>query len=369
MGVDILWLMPIHPIGQVHRKGSLGSAYSVADYLAVNPDHGTFEDFKRLVASAHARGMNVIIDWVANHTAWDHPWVAQHPDWYKRDAAGKIHACVFDNGRELEHWTDVVGLDYRQPALWDAMIEAMAFWVREAGIDGFRCDVAGLVPTAFWNRARAELDRIKPVFMLAEWSAPELHAQAFDMTYDWTLYELMKGLAAGTSKPAELARWVEQLPHGFPADAYRMLFTSNHDKNSWEGSDAELYGASFKAFAVLAATLPGMPLVYGGQEAVLGKRLAFFEKDAIDWKSLDLASFYAGLLALKHSHPALRNGAAGGAVEVVDTGNDQVFAFRRRLDGDAVEVAVNLSAVEQAVAAGPLGAALDLAPWGFHIGE
>ncbi|MBP6677078.1 MAG: hypothetical protein KA185_17495, partial [Vitreoscilla sp.] len=213
MGVDILWLMPIQPIGQVNRKGGLGSYYAIRDYTAVNPEFGTVADFKRLVAQAHALGFKLILDWVANHTAWDHPWTATHKHFYKLNEQGEVFAVTFNAGTpQVEYWTDVVGLNYKIPALWDAMIEAMAFWVKEADIDGFRCDVAGLVPTPFWNRARAELDAIKPMFMLAEWSEPDLHEQAFDMTYGWELTDVLKKLAKGEADARALRTWV-QVPH------------------------------------------------------------------------------------------------------------------------------------------------------------
>ncbi len=367
MGVSILWLMPVQPIGVKNRKGSLGSYYSVSDYMSVNPEFGTLDHFKHLVQSAHDMGLYVIIDWVANHTAWDHAWVTEHPGWYLKDAKGEIHSYVYNNGNELEHWTDVIGLDYTQQAVWDGMIDAMAFWVRETGIDGYRCDVAGLVPTPFWERARAELDAIKPVFMLAEWSAPELHAKAFDMTYDWSLHDVMKKIAKGEGDAADLARYVETSRQACPADAYRMTFTSNHDKNAWEGHDAEIFGAAFKVFAVLAATLPGLPLIYSGQESVLDKRLAFFDKDAIAWKNFELSPFYAGLLRLKHARKALWNGAGGGAVEVLRVDNQSVFAFRRASDLDSVAVIVNLSSQAQDVHFEGLDAALWLDPWSYRI--
>lgn len=366
MGVDILWLMPVQPIGAKNRKGTLGSYYSVRDYLAVNPEFGTLDDFKQLVRAAHAAGMRLIIDWVANHTAWDHVWVDAHPDWYLKDAQDQIHSYVYDNGRELEHWTDVVGLDYRQRAVWDAMIAALKFWVVETGIDGYRCDVAGLVPIPFWERVRAELDAIKPVFMLAEWSTAELH-NAFDMTYDWSLHDVLRKVAKGEGDAGDLAAYVKTAATTFPRDAYRMTFTNNHDKNAWEGYDGELFGAGFKAFAVLAATLPGMPLVYGGQESVLDRRLAFFEKDTIDWKNFELADFYAGLLRLKHEHPALWNGAAGGAAELLATGNKAVFAFRRTSGDDAVTVVVNLSGQPQDPQLDRVEAGAELAPWSYRI--
>lgn len=366
MGVDILWLMPVQPIGARERKGTLGSYYSIRDYVAVNPEFGTLDDFRRLVARAHALGMKVILDWVANHTAWDHPWMAAHPDWYQKDAQGRVRSYEYDNGKEIEHWTDVVGLDYRHTALWTEMIAAMRFWVRETGIDGFRCDVAARVPVAFWERARRELEADKPLFLLAEASEPILHRAAFDMTYDWELGSLLRDIGSGRAMPAALVAYRERTRDAYPADAYRMTFTSNHDINSWTGSDRELYGESFKAHAVLAATWPGMPLIYGGQEAGLDRRLAFFEKDPIDWKDYPLADFYAGLLRLKHANPALWNGAAGGTLHFLATGNDAVLAYERRKDDNVVRVTINFSAAAQD-AAGADGTRIALAPWEYRI--
>ena len=352
MGVKLLWLMPIQPSGKLNRKGSLGSSYSVSDYVSVNPELGTLEDFKRLVRMTHEMGMYIIVDWVANHTAWDHSWVKEHPDWYKKNEKGEIHAYIYDNGKELEYWTDVVGLDYEQPQVWTAMIDALKFWVRETDIDGYRCDVAGLVPTPFWEQARVALDSVKPVFMLAEWSEPELHEKAFDMTYDWDLHDAMAKIAKGKGDVSDLMVYLEQPKKKFPKDAYRMLFTTNHDKNAWEASDAELYGESFKAFAVLAATLPGMPLIYGGQESFLDKRLAFFEKDPINWKNYELADFYTELLQLKKDNSALWNGASGGGMEVLPISSEFIFAYRRSNGENAVTVIVNLSDQAQEIREG-----------------
>jgi glycosidase len=247
------------------------------------------------------------------------------------------------------------------------MIDALLFWVREASIDGYRCDVAGLVPTPFWEQARAALDRIKPVFMLAEWSNPELHKKAFDMTYGWDLYDVMAKIAKGTADASALGTYLDQSNKRFPKDAYRMLFTSNHDKNAWEASDAELYGKSFKAFAVLAATLPGMPLIYSGQESFLDKRLEFFEKDPIDWKAYELAGFYAGLLEMKKNNSALWNGQSGGETEVLPISNNSVFAFRRSNNENAVTVVVNLSNQMQDIA-GEKGSTDERIPaWSYRI--
>ena len=349
LGVDILWLMPIHPIGEHNRKGSLGSYYAAKDYTAVAPEYGTLDTLRYLVKQAHANGMHVMLDWVANHTAWDNPWVKQHPDWYKKNAKGEIYSVTFTNeAGGIEEWTDVVGLDYSNKDLWKGMTEAMAFWVREADIDGFRCDAAGLLPTAFWNQARAELDKIKPMFMLAEWNQPELHEHAFDMTYDWNLGEVMLQIGKGKAGAQALRDYVTKPPKAYPRDAYRMQFTNNHDLNSWQGTDQELYGPAWPALAVLTFTLPGMPLIYNGQEAGLNKRLEFFEKDPIDWKLKPQHGFYTKLINLRKNNPALWSGQYGAPVQLLDVGNDKVFAFRREKDADRVDVVVNLASGEQA---------------------
>lgn len=353
MGVGILWLMPLQPIGVKERKGTLGSYYAIRDYTAVNPEFGTLDDLQALVKDAHARGMKVILDWVANHTAWDHAWTTAHKDWYKLNAQGEIYPVTFNEGTpDVEYWTDVVALDYRSEGLRQAMIEAMAFWVREADLDGFRCDVAGLVPVDFWDRARATLDALKPMFMLAEWSDPALHRGAFDMSYGWDLADLFKAVGKGKADARDFHAWFQTLPpatgpQAFPAHAYRMRFTNNHDFNSWHGTDRELYGEAWQALVVLSFTLPGMPLIYSGQEAQLDKRLAFFEKDAIAWGDVPLERFYTELVALKRAHPALAAGQYGGRLMPLATGNDRVLAFARVLDGDAVTVVVNLSGQPQ----------------------
>jgi glycosidase len=366
MGVDIVWIMPIHPVGARNRKGSLGSYYAVRDYTAVNPEFGTLEDMKALVQQAHALGMKVIIDWVANHTAWDNPWATQHKDWYKLNDKGELFPVTYNDGAEPEYWTDVTALNYENKALWKGMTDAMAYWVRETDIDGFRCDVAKLVPQAFWNQARAELDKIKPVFMLAEAEAPQLH-EAFDMTYSWRLMDILKDIAKGKAAPAALKAALASEAASYPPSAYRMLFTNNHDWNSWQGSDPELYGPAYQVMAVLTATLPGMPLVYSGQEAGLSKRLEFFEKDPIDWKNYPLAPFYTRLLKLKKDNPALGNGQYGAPLDILDAANDKVFAFRRAQGANVVTVVANLSAAPQQYRLAGSGKGARLGPWSWRV--
>lgn len=368
MGVDILWIMPINPISEKMRKGSLGSYYAVRDYTAINPEYGTLEDFKHLVSEAHKLGFKVMIDWVANHTGWDNVWVDQHPDWYKRNAKGELEGYHYTDlsDHHEEVWADVIGLDYAKPQVRAGMIEAMSYWVKTADIDGFRCDVAWAVPVSFWDEARAKLDRIKPVFMLAEADTPEMQTKAFDMTYDWALFHLLVKVAKGQAGAKDLAALYRNPPRKYPAGGYRMTFTSNHDENSWNGTDRELYGQGADAMAVLAATLPGMPLIYSGQEAANDRRLAFFDKDQINWKTYERTAFYADLLKLKHRHPALMSGMSPGNLVLVETGSDKVFAFERRLGKDRVKVAVNLSA-EPVTVTLPGRGKVSLEGWGWKI--
>ncbi|MCK9618602.1 MAG: alpha-amylase family glycosyl hydrolase [Lentimicrobiaceae bacterium] len=342
MGIDILWLMPIHPIGEKNRKGTLGSFYSVKDYYGIDPSYGTMEDFKNLVNKAHELGMHLILDWVANHTSWDNPLITEHPDWYTNDSTGKI-VSPFD-------WSDVADLNYDQPGLRTYMKDAMLWWVKETGIDGFRCDVAGMVPTDFWIDVRTELDKISPVFLLAEAEEPVLQ-QAFDMTYGWEFHHIMNDIAKGKKSADDIMKYFAKNDSLYQKDAYRMYFTSNHDENSWNGTEYERLGEGVKTFAVLSVTVPGMPLVYTGQELPLKKRLQFFEKDTITWKTVMLNGFYTKLLNLKKSTPALWNGAEGGKFVRIPTNVDKnVFAFVREKDKSKVIVILNLSDKPQTVA-------------------
>lgn len=370
MGVKILWVMPIQPIGVRERKGVLGSYYSIRDYNAINPEFGTLDEFRALVKTAHRLKMKVILDWVANHTAWDHEWTRLHPEWYKRGPNGEEIPYTYLSGDKPEYWTDVRGLDYTVPAVWDAQIAAMRWWIVEANIDGFRMDVASLMPLPFWQRARAELEAVKPgQFWLAESNDPAIHA-VFDMTYDWALFNVLADIGRGKKGAEALRDWALNGQVGFPADAYRMNFTSNHDENSWRSSDKDNFGERFPLFAVLAATLPGMPLVYSGQESGLDKQIKFFENDPIAWGTYRNAALYTRLLRLKARHPALANGSAGGAVELLDAGDDAIFAFRRVKGRRSVTVVANVSDQPRMTRAWGRGDRMvTLAPWEWRIEE
>ncbi|HKB85432.1 MAG TPA: alpha-amylase family glycosyl hydrolase [Ignavibacteriaceae bacterium] len=335
LGVGIVWFMPINPIGQKNRKGSLGSYYSVKDYKAVNPEFGTLADFKETVKEIHKMGMYVIIDWVANHTAWDNVWVTEHPDFYTKDSLGSFMPPVAD-------WHDVIDLNYDNKELWKYMIDAMKYWVQECDIDGFRCDVAGMVPLEFWKAARTELDKVKAVFMLAEAEGPDLH-EAFDMTYSWELLHLMNDVAQEKKGAQSLRDYFEKEKNKYPVDAYRMRFTTNHDENSWNGTVFERMGEAVETFDAFTCVIRGMPLVYSGQEAGLNKRLNFFDKDTIEWKDSKYRILYSGLLHEKEKNKALWNGEEGGGMIPVEASSGDVIAFVRQKDNDKMYAVFNLS--------------------------
>ena len=338
LGVDIVWLMPIHPIGEAKRKGTLGSPYAVKDYQAVNSQLGTLADFESLVKSAHDRDMRVIIDWVANHTAWDNHLIAEHPDWYTRNADGEMqHPPDTD-------WYDVADLDYSQPELWDYMEESLLYWVRDVGVDGYRCDVAGMVPTEFWKRVRPKLDAVKPVFLLAEWQDPELHEAAFHASYAWRWKEIMQEIAKGNAPASAIKAYYEDYQTGWPEGAMRMTYTENHDQNTWDGSSGEIYGEAFDATLALSFVGEGIPLIYNGQEAGNQKRLEFFEKDLIEWKAHSDETLIKSLIDIKTENEALWNGTFGARMDMIKTDNgDQIFAFTREKGDEKVLAIFNLS--------------------------
>jgi len=337
LGVDVLWFMPIHPISKEKRKGTLGSYYSIADYKGVNPEFGTHEDFKRIVDKAHELGMKVILDWVANHTGWDNKWITEHPEWYVKDSTGVI-VSPYD-------WTDTAELDYSNNDMRNAMTDALTYWVKEFDIDGYRCDMAHEVPTDFWNDTRKKLDAVKPMFMLAESEAPDLMEHAFDANYSWELMHIMNDVAIGVKNADDIYNYVQKLDTVFCPDTYKMNLITNHDENSWNGTEFERLGKGVNTFAVLTYTLNGMPLIYTGQEVGMNKVLEFFEKDFVpSWTENATTTFYKKLNELKHTHPALLAGEQGGAVKRFTTSDSKnLFIFSREKAGKEVFVMLNLS--------------------------
>ncbi len=345
MGVHTLWFMPLTPISEKNRKGSLGSYYACSDYTSINPEFGTMEDFRSLVKQAHDMGMKVIIDWVANHTGWEHTWTKAHPEYYLVDSATKDFQIA--SGMD-----DIIELDFSNPELRRAMKDAMKFWVEQCDIDGFRADLAFWVDLAFWKEARKELDAIKPLFWLGEFNEidhPE-YAEAFDASYTWTWMHRARDF------------YLEQLPLGSLVsvlDQYekigdgsmRAWFTTNHDENSWNGTEYEKYGEMARALAVFSATWNGVPLLYAGQELPNKKRLKFFDKDTIAWTGrYELADFYKSLLVLKRDHPALRGGDPNAKTFRVKTSQPgAVFAYLRKNGDREVFVVLNLSGKDLSV--------------------
>ena len=343
MGVEILWFMPITPIGIEGRKltsNDLGSYYAVRNYTAVNEEFGTLEDWKALVKQAHSMGFKVITDWVANHSSPDNHWLKKYPHFYEKDSTGKF-ISPFD-------WTDTKKLNYKVPELRDSMMAAMKFWIQETGIDGFRCDVASEVPVDFWKTCIDTLRSLKPgLFMLAEGDKPELHTAGFDATYAWGAMNAMKDLYTGKSKLAQFDSILNNNIQTFPAGSARMFFTTNHDENSWNGTEFEKFGAAYKTFAVFSQTMAqSIPLIYSGQEMPNKKRLKFFVRDPIQWTgSYEMAPFYKTLLTLRKSNPALAFDASFKRLASSD--NDVVMAYAREKEGRKVIVIMNLSAAGQ----------------------
>ena len=337
LGVTILWLMPVHPVGQERKKGTVGSPYAVRDYYAVNPDYGSKEDLRRLVSEAHRRGMKVILDVVLNHTAWDSV-LMKNPDFYTRDASGKIVPPVAD-------WADVADLNYDNPHLRTYMIDVLKFWLREYDLDGFRCDVAGFVPTDFWERAREELERVKPdITLLAEWHSPDLLVKAFDFDYAWPFHSALTDAVQGR-KPAHAVRaaWEEERAR-FPRNSLHMRFTDNHDERR---AVARFGEPAALAASALVFTLDGVPMLYNGMEVgdtTESGAPALFERLPVFWQIAErrpeFPRFYRQMIALRRDHAALRRGET---VWLRNSDESRVLSFARRDSEEELIVAVNLS--------------------------
>ena len=340
MGVKTLWFMPITPIAQKNKKGTLGSQYATSDYTAINPEFGTMEDFKHLVNEAHKMGFNVIIDWVANHTGWDHVWTKTNPDFYLKDP--KTNDFQIASGMD-----DIIELDYKNPAMRLAMIDAMKFWVRETNIDGFRCDLAAWVEVDFWQQARPEVEKVKPLFWLGEFDEldnPD-YGKVFDASYIWNWMHRTKDFNEGKASFTDLKTLLSRYS-AIGDQSMRAWFTSNHDENTWNGTEYEKYGVFAQPLAVFSITWNGVPLLYNGQELPLRtKRLEFFEKDPIPWTGTnELHGFYKTLLNLKSSNPALRGGDPAVTTHLLNTtANDKVLAYVRKKGKDEVLTVLNMS--------------------------
>jgi glycosidase len=333
MGVEVLWLMPVTPISKKVMQGTLGSYYACSSYTEVNPEYGTLNDFKDLVEAVHQRGMKIIIDWVANHTGWGHQWTKEHPDWYMKDAAG--------NFTEENGWKDVIDLNYDNTEMRKAMIDAMMFWVKQFDIDGFRCDMAHLVPLDFWEEARSACETVKQLYWLAECEDVQYH-NVFDITYAWEWMhvseKLMKGYA-GLNHMYDVLHKYSQ----YPKDSHKLFFTTNHDENSWNGTEYEKYDGAAKPLAVFTATWNGIPLLYSGQELPNYKRLKFFDKDEIEWsENISLHQFYKTLLAL-HKTEAV----ADGETFILPSDHEHVMIYLRRKNDAIVLVVLNISGEER----------------------
>lgn len=364
LGVKVIWLMPIYPISMTKRKATpelsiediedeeekkkyLGSYYAISDYTAVNPEFGSMEDLEKLVETAHENDMYVILDWVANHTGWDHAWIEEHPEFYVKDREGNITDPINRETFEPWGWTDTAHLDYDSKGLREAMKNEMLFWVKEKNIDGFRCDVAGEVPTDFWEMAVNELKQVKPVFMLAESEEKELFHEAFDMGYNWEGHHLKNELAQGKKSVQAWDEYMVKIDSTYQADDYLMNFVTNHDENSWNGTITERMGDAAEMMTAFAYTIPGMPLIYSGQEYDMNHRLKFFEKDTIPKEKGKMWPLLEKLGALKSSNVALNGAKEAASYERISTSdNEKVLAFKRSKNGEEVIFVANMSDAE-----------------------
>jgi len=335
LGVTVLWLMPIHPVGEVDRKGTLGSPYSIRDYFDVNPEFGTMEDFESLLESAHDHGFKVILDLVANHTAWDNPLIEEHPDWYVQDDDGNI---VHPEGTD---WWDVADLNFENPEVWEYMMEVMRFWVEDVGVDGFRCDVSEMVPIEFWEEARTMLDDIKPVMMLSEGAMPEHHLRAFDITYAWNIYHNLSDIVHGDDPVTVIDQLLETEAAEFPAGSLRMRFKSNHDENAWDAPAVEKWGPEgAKAVGMLVTTMPGVPLLYNGDEVGNPERLELFEQIPIDWsRGEEYRTFFTDLFSIYNTSESFRR---GNFIRIETSNEREIYSFIRSYGDDHKLVFINL---------------------------
>ncbi|MFN5218899.1 MAG: alpha-amylase family glycosyl hydrolase [Sphingomonadales bacterium] len=361
LGVNVLWFMPVQPIGEKKRKAKgdlfvediadpaekgryLGSPYSISDYTKVNPLFGSMDEFKSLVKECHGMGMKVILDWVGNHTAWDHPWISKNPDWYTKDKNGNITDPLNEEGNSMG-WTDVADLNYSNTDMRKAMIEDMKFWIEQCDMDGFRCDVAMSVPADFWDAARKEIEKVKPIFMLAESEEHDM-AQfkgAFNAFYGWEMHHVLNEISHGSKTAWRIDTVMVRKMKTFPANVYMMNFITNHDENSWKGTEFERMGPAWKVMAVYTFTAPGIPLLYTGQEYGNNKRLRFFEKDTIlPQTNQDYYGFYSSLCSLRTSQPALGTSEGINTWKMIPSKHKNQLIFERSSEGNCVWICLNM---------------------------
>lgn len=362
LGVKIIWVMPIFPISETRRKAKgdlfvsdikdkserkkyLGSYYAVSDFRKINPEFGTIKDFRQLLKTAHDNDMYVILDWVPNHTGWDHHWIKEHPEFYTKNAKGEITDPLNDDGTS-RGWTDVADLNYNNPQLHKAMIADMLYWITQENIDGFRCDVAGSVPVSFWQEAISQLRATKDIFMLAEAWEPELmHDHLFDMVYAWEGHHIMNDIAKGHKTANDWDAYMTKIDTLYEKDDILMNFITNHDENSWNGTVGERMGDAAEAMLALTYVSPGMPLIYSGQEYGLNRRLKFFEKDSIPKTKGKMWAELEQLGQLKNVNPALNGGKKAASYTRIYTGNDEnILAFQRKNGEASVFFVANLTA-------------------------
>ena len=360
LGVKVIWLMPINPISEVKRKATdgtftseiedeeerkkyLGSYYSVSDYKAINPEFGNKDDFKALIATAHNNGIYVIVDWVPNHTGWDHPWITAHPEWYTQNEQGEIIDPINPDTGKSWGWTDTADLNYDNLDMQQEMIKDLKYWVENFDIDGYRMDVAHKVPPVFFNEAITELKKIKPIFMLAEAEQHELFRNGFDMQYAWEGHHILNSIAKGEATVSNFDTYMRKQNEVLEASDFNMNFVTNHDENSWSGTVKERMGEASEILTTLVYAMPGMPLIYSGQEYDLNHRLKFFEKDSIPKAKGTTWDLLTKLGDLKNNHPAFHGGKAAAAYERLSTENENILAFKRSKEETEVYFIGNLS--------------------------
>lgn len=352
LGVKIIWLMPIHPISKTNRKGTLGSYYSISDYKAVNPEFGNKDDLDELIKEAHKHDMLVILDWVANHTGWDHKWIENNPDYYTKNENGEITDPINPSTGESWGWTDVADLNFDNMEMQNEMIEAMEYWVKEHEIDGYRLDAAHSCPASFWKKSIKRLKKIKNVLMLAESDGYHTGGfeliELFDMSYNWSGHHVLNRIYKKENNSEDLKININRNLNDYSSKHVLMNFTSNHDENTWAGTVFDRYGDGAKTFAALTYFLPGIPLIYNGQEYGLNKRLEFFEKDFITKKQTDFYEFYSNLNSLKKENNLLDIDSEI-KFEIIETNNKNLICYKRTKNNDSMYFVANLSEESQEI--------------------